>query len=255
MLSTQDTNTIITQLKKIWLKETDATIYLASITLWACTIKQITQHTNTNRITTHDSVGRLIKKWLLLETYSGKRRLIFPQQISYLQYLVDQKKSEVDQLQYDVSSTINILQWLHLQSDHLPHITISKGRQWINDMLWQISNQKPEVLHVISDSRHFDELISIDFLNKLSIAKTKVQMILPAWFDHFIFSAHAKWVHIDTSLLSPSLWWKWWMTIRWGTVALHAYEGIYITTTTIQNTAIATMMQCFFDKMHSEQYT
>lgn len=246
MLSSQETQTIISQLKKIWFKETDATIYLASITLWACTIKQLTHHTDINRVTTHDSVWRLIDKGLLLETYSRKRRLIFPQQISYLQQLVEQKKSEVDQLQYEVSSTINFLQWLHLHSQHLPQITISKGRQGIDDMLSHISTHKPTSLQVITDSRHFDELISIDFLNKLSTTKTRVQIILPAWFDHFIFSAHAKWVNIDTSLLSPSLWWKWWMTIRWDTVALHAYEGIYITTTTIQNSSIAMMMRSLF---------
>jgi hypothetical protein len=244
------THTLVSQLQKIWLRDTDSKIYLASITLWACTIKQLTEHTQVNRITVHDSVGRLIEKWLLLETYSNKRRLIFPQQISHLQYLVDTRKAEVDQLQHEVSSTIHLLQSLHLQSDHLPQIRISKWRQGINDMLSEISNKKPDSLLVISDSRHFDELISINFLNKLSKAKTKVQMILPTGFDHFIFSAHAKWVFIETRTLDSQDWRKWWMTLWWDTIALHAYEGIYITTTIIENPAIAQMMKCFFEKMY-----
>jgi len=39
------------------------------------------------------------------------------------------------------------------------------------------------------------------------------------------------------------------MTLRENLVALHAYEGVYITTTLIENTAIADMMKTSFQTM------
>lgn len=240
---------IIQQLKKIWLNETDASIYLASIHLWACSIQQLTDQTNIHRITTHDSVSRLIQKWLLLETFSWRKRLIYPQQISSLQHLVDRKKAEVDSLQQDVSSTIHMLQSLHLQSEYLPKITISKWRQWIQSLLSELKENSPQEIFSISDSWHFDELLNVQFLDSLAQQKTKLSIILPRWFEHFIFSAHAKGVELSSKTFKEETSRSWWITLRWATIALHAYEWIYITTTKITNPAIAMMMKGMFTNM------
>lgn len=241
--------TIIHHLEEIWLHHTDAEVYLASIRLGACTINQLTTQTKINRITVHDSVGRLIEKWLLLETYSGKRRLVFPQQISNLQHLVDAKKTELDQLQNRVSQTITLLQSLHLQSNYLPQIRIAKGRQGISDMIQDLKISTSSDIMIMTDSRHFDELLTIHFLDSMKQSKKQIQMILPPWFEHFIFSAHAKGVNITTHTIPETMKREGGMTIRWSTVALHAYEGVYITTTIIENSAIAQMMTHCFEQM------
>lgn len=243
---------ILTQLKEIGLQETDAQIYLASIKIGACSIGQLTSQTRINRITVHDSVGRLVSKGLLLETFSGKRRLVYPQQISQLQHLVDTKKAEVDQLQLNVSKTISSLQSLHLQSDYLPHIRMSKGRQGISDMIREIKEDQPEQIWVICDSRHFDELLSVHFLDNLNTYRWSLRMIVPAWFEHFIFSASAKWLKVQTFTMPENMKRSGWMTIWWNKVALHAYEGIYITTTIIENNPITQMMSNSFENMWSQ---
>lgn len=242
---------ILKQLKKLWLNETDAHIYLSSIHIWACSIGQLTTHTWINRITIHDSVWRLIKKWLLLETFSWKRRLIFPEQISKLHHLVDIKKSELDQLQHDVSTTVNLLQSLHLQSEYLPQVKISKGAQWITTMLREITAEQVWTLKIITDSRHFDELLNNHFLEQIKKKNNTLEMILPIGFEHFIFSAEAKGIRLKTKTLPAESSWTWWITIRWDKVALHAYEWVYITTTIIENTAIKKMIEAFFDSMRS----
>jgi hypothetical protein len=61
-LSKLDQTHLLEQLAHIGLHETDAIIYLASLRLGACTISQLTDQTKLNRITIHDSVGRLIEK-------------------------------------------------------------------------------------------------------------------------------------------------------------------------------------------------
>jgi len=237
---------LLAQLQKIGLHETDAKVYLASIHLGACTINQLTKHTKINRITVHDSTKRLVQKWLLLETFSGKKRLVFPQQISNLQHIVDLKKSELDTLQHEVSTTIHLLQSLHLQSTYLPHIRIAKWRAGIQQMLHEIKEHKTTKISIISDSWHFDELITGHFLDNLETKKHTVDIILPAGFEHFIFSAHAKGVSIRSRTLADTIQRKWGMTIRWDTVALHAYEWVYITTTLIENKAIVAMMKSSF---------
>jgi len=97
---------VVKLLENIWLNTTDAEVYLASIHLGASTIKQLTTHTQQNRITVHDSVWRLVQKWIILETYSWRKRLIFPQTIDKLQLLVEHKQAELVQYENDVRSTI-----------------------------------------------------------------------------------------------------------------------------------------------------
>lgn len=240
---------LLLQLEKVWLKGTDATIYLASIHLGACTINQLTKHTTINRITVHDSVKRLINKWLLMETFSNKKRLVFPQQINNLQHLVDIKRSEMDQLQHDVSTTIHLLQSLHLESAYLPHIRIAKWRAGISQMLNEIKEHTATKIQIISDSWHFDELLTINFLENLQDKKHTIDIILPPWFEHFVFSAHAKKIAIKSYTIPTDMQRNGGMTIRWDIVALHAYEGVYITTTIIENKAITSMMKSSFQAM------
>ena len=251
MTSNLSQENLLKQLNAIGLHDTDAQVYLASIRMGACTIGQLTTQTKINRITVHDCVGRLINKGLLLETFSGKRRLVYPQQINQLQHLVDTKKAEVDQLQLNVTKTINILQSLHLQSDYLPHMRISKGRQGISDMIREIKEYKNGPLLTVSDSRHFDELLNVHFLDSLTHFIQPIQMILPAWFEHFVFSAYAKWLKIQTQTIGEHMKRSGGMTIWWDKVALHAYEWIYITTTIIENNPIAQMMTNSFQNMRT----
>ena len=241
---------LLTQLRKIWLHDTDAEIYLTSLRLGACTIRQLTEQTNIHRVTVHDAVARLIANWLLLETYSGKKRLVFPQQITNLQHLVERKKAEVDQLQQDVSATMQLLQSVHLQAEYLPHIRITKWRAGITSMINEMTQSRASEIRVMSDSRHFDELVSVHFLDSVTKARPakQLRMILPDGFEHFLFSAKAKWVSIESSSLDPSVNRKWWMTIRDDTVALHAYEWLYITTTIITNQPIVQMMKSCFEQ-------
>lgn len=246
----RDPNTsLIEQLRSIGLAETDAQVYLASIHLGACTIGQITSKTKINRITTHDSVARLISRWLLLETHSGKRRLVYPQQVSSLQHIVDSKKAEIDQLQLNVSKTINMLSSLQLQSDYLPRIRISKGRQGISDMIRELREIQEDELLIICDSRHFDELLNVHFLDNLNRSTWTIRMIIPAGFEHFIFSAYAKWLQIQTLTMPETMKWSGGMTIWNNKVALHAYEGIFITTTIIENNPIHQMMRDNFESL------
>jgi len=227
---------------ELGLGETDAHIYLASVRIGACSINQLSSKTGINRVTTHDSVGRLIEKWLLLNSFAGKRRLIYPQQIHHLQSLVDQQKTKIEQMQLQVNQVIGQLQSVYSLSEFLPRVRVSKGREWIQDMLAEIKHDAPNNLNIICDSWHFDELLNVHFMDRMRWIQWTISMIIPTGFEHFIFSAIAKNLPIKAQSLQEDIIWSWGMTLWSNKVALHAYEWIYITTTIIENKAIATMM-------------
>lgn len=136
---------------------------------------------------------------MFLETHSGQRRLVYPKQVEALQSLVDIKKSELTQLQYQVDQTISLLNDIQLQSQHLPHIRFYKGKEGIQTVIHEmITDNRP--IAMISDSRHFDDLIDNKFIEqsaKSNQYKEQIQLIIPAGYEHFIFTHKAKHTHVN----------------------------------------------------------
>lgn len=243
---------IITQnLQKLWLHPTDAQIYINSLSLGACTVTQLADQLNLNRVTTHDAVERLIEKGLFLETHSGQRRLVYPKQVEALQSLVDTKKTELTQLQYQVDQTISLLNDIQLQSKHLPHIRFYKWKEGIQTVINEmLIDNKP--ISMISDSRHFDDLIDNKFIEQSAKSdnyKETIKLIIPTGYEHFIFTHKAKHPHVTIQQFWPWQSWTGGMSIWWNKIAYYSYEGRYITTTVIENTPISQMMSFSFQSL------
>jgi len=82
---------------------------------------------------------------------------------------VDTKKSELTQLQYQVDQTISLLNDIQLQSQHLPHIRFYKGKEGIQTVIHEmLIDDKP--IAMMSDSRHFDDLIDNKFIEQSATA-------------------------------------------------------------------------------------
>jgi len=245
---------IIQNLQKLWLHPTDAQIYISSLSLGACTVIQLADQLNLHRVTTHDAVQRLIDKWLFLETHSGQRRLVYPKQVEALQSLVDTKKSELTQLQYQVDQTISLLNDIQLQSQHLPHIRFYKGKEGIQTVIHEmLIDDKP--IAMMSDSRHFDDLIDNKFIEQSATAghyNKEIQLIIPAGYEHFIFTHKAKHPHVSIQQFWSWQQWTGGVSIRWDKVAYYSYEGRYITTTVIENIPISQMMLFSFQSLWNQ---
>lgn len=245
---------IIQNLQKLWLHPTDAQIYISSLSLGACTVIQLADELDLNRVTTHDAVQRLIDKWLFLETHSGQRRLVYPKQVEALQSLVDTKKSELTQLQYQVDQTISLLNDIQLQSQHLPHIRFYKWKEGIQTVIHEMfTDDRP--ISMISDSRHFDDLIDNKFIEQSARSNhynQQIQLIIPAGYEHFIFTHKAKHPHVSIQQFWSWQQWTGGVSIRWNKVAYYSYEGRYITTTVIENIPISQMMFFSFQSLWSQ---
>jgi hypothetical protein len=70
-------------------------------------------------------------------------------------------------------------------------------------------------------------------------------------YEHFSFTHKAYHKKLYVKYLTDAHVWRGGMSVRGNKVALHSYEGIYITTTIIENAPIAVMMRASFGAMWS----
>lgn len=196
----------------------------------------------------------LIEKWLFAETFSNNRRLIYPNPVQSLQQLVDLHKAKIQQMQLQVDQTISLLQGIQLQGKFLPQVRFAKWHDWVRKLYKEIledinsfANLKASTLnqniYIISDSRHFDDIIDNKFLDQFVDKNIYIHLILPQWYEHFVFTYNSRLgKKFESREYEHSLWRNGAMAIWWDKVAMFSYEGIYITTTTIQNKPIHNMM-------------
>lgn len=235
-------------LMQLWLWESDCTIYLLWLEMGASTVVQLADESGIHRVTVHDIVWRLVDRWLFLETRSGQRRLVYPKQVDSLQSLVDHKASELTILQTRVTEIMSLLRDVQLSSQYLPQIRFYKWQEGIaivgKEML-----EDGQAIHIVSDSRHFDDLIDNKFLDKAVWHPSPIALLIPMGYEHFSFTHKAKHDKLSIKYLTADQSRRGAMSIRWDKVALHSYEGIYITTTIMQNPPIAAMMRASFQAM------
>ena len=238
------TNSLI----ELWLGESDCVIYLLGLEMGASTVVQLADESGIHRVTVHDIVGRLVDKWLFLETRSGQRRLVYPKQVDALQSLVDHKASELTLLQSRVTETMSLLRDVQFSSVYLPQIRFYKWQEWINLVGREMLDDR-QPIQIISDSRHFDDLIDNKFLDKAVWHPSSISLLIPMGYEHFSFTHKAKHDKLSIHYLTTQQTRRGSMSIRWDKVALHSYEWVYITTTIIQNPPIALMMRASFQAM------
>lgn len=236
-------------LKKLWLNESEITIFMHWLRIGPSTIINLAKHTQTKRITTHAIVHRLIEKWLFLEAYNKKRRLVYPNTLDSLQKLLDKKKFELQELEQEVQSTSEILKSIQSQSENFPKVRFYKGKEGIQIMLNEVMKDKKN-MYVISDSQHFYDLIDNNFLEESHKIRQKnkieVQMVFPIGFEHFYYTQWTYKQKPTIKVLPNEKLMKWWINIWWNKVALHCYKNWFITTTIIENPEISNIILFMF---------
>ena len=242
-------------LHRLWLSHSEIQVFFAGLERGAATIKQLAEDTRMNRITVHEIVRRLIKKWVFLETYSKKKRLVYPNQMEALPRLVEQKKYDVQQLEQDALKAASLLKSLQSQSAWFPKSRFYKGKEGIQIVLNEIKQDRQDAA-LMSDGQHFYDLIDNDFLEKsVDIRqryKIRLRMIFPAGFEYFTYTQGTYQQQLEIKALPehPSL--KWGMISRWDKIARHCYEGSFITTTILENPQISGIMQFLFEHLREQ---
>ena len=236
-------------LNRLGLWDSEVQIFLLWLENGALTIAQLAQLSTLWRITVHEIVGRLIKKGLYLEAKSGRKRLVYPNQVDALEHLVDHKTLELQQLKKDAKKASSLLQSIQNQSENFPKTRFYKGQEWLQKMLAEIKKDQQDV-SIMSDGQHFYELIDNNFLEKtLELRKKKelkVQLLFPTWFEYFTYTQGTYQQQLQIKSLPHQDLLKGGMTIWWTKVALHCYEGKFITTTILENTQIRNILSYLY---------
>lgn len=248
-ISTPDLHRIKTTLGKLGLIESEIEIFLLWLQLGATSIAQLAEQTKMNRITVHEIVGRLIKKWLFLETYAKHRRLVYPNSIDSLLQFVDRKKQEVLKLEHDAQQATSLLRSLQQQSQTLPNTRVYKGSEGIQTIIKEILSDKVSIM-ILSDGQHFYDLIDNNLLEtSLKLRRNKklrVQLIFPTGFDYFIYTQGTYQQELEIKSLPNEEILHGGITIRGDKMAFHCYEWQFLTTTILHNAAIAKIVGYFF---------
>ncbi len=254
MLQTQ-LRSIEQVLEKIWLHPSDIKIFLLWLELWASTIAQLAQHANMGRITVHEIVRRLIKYGLFLQTYSQKKRLVYPNTLDSLNQFIEKRKLEVHQLEKEVHAASHILRSLQTQAENFPKTRFYKWREWIHIMMQEMLHDRKSIM-VTSDWQHFYDLVDNEFLEQSLALRNKyrisVQLLFPMGFEYFCFTQWMYQQKLGIRFLPENTTLKWWMTIRWNKVAFHCYEWRFLTTTIIESQDIANMMTWNFTQAREQ---
>jgi len=237
-------------LMRLGLNKTEIHVYLTALKVGPNTVMNLAEHAELKRVTTHAVVNELITKSVFLDTYRGKKRLVYAAPIDALQTIVEQKRFEVEQLESQLESSKSLFQQIKSLSENFPDVRMYQWTEWITTTLLEIARDEEDVC-IINDAHSFNELIEDKTLHwsyqKRTELWVKTRMVYPDWFKDYW---HIEWddnyaIHIKTLPVNQIV--DGWISIRGNKVAMHCYKEWFITTTILENKEIAALVRCMFD--------
>lgn len=239
-------------LKQFELSDHERMIFCAGLEVWPASIIQLAQHTHLHRLTVHQTVQAMLQQWLFLETYSGKKRLVYPNSIDGLTLMLEEKKRKIKHLEQQLESAKDIFNYLRNKRDTDPMTRLYRGIEWVNVTLMEMAKDKKDVA-VLYDAQSLQNIMDEQLYHRSYQQRTlhhsKTRLILPETFRDFW---HVEWkddYDVMIRILPPQQIIQWGIEIRWSKVALHCYREWDIMTTIIDNSEIAAIMLVMYESM------
>lgn len=246
-------NTLI----QLGIGESEIVIFMLGLEYGAMSIKQLSEESGMGRITVHEVVKRLLEKWLFLETRSGKRRMVYPNQLDALQWLVDRKRNEVMEMEQVAWQAIELLKDFQSQSSYFPKTRYYKWKEWMRQVVKEIKDDKNNV-QILSDGQHFYDLIDNNFLEESLTWRKKyditVSLLFPMGFEYFTYTqgTYQQELNIKSHDGIEASGIRGGLTIWWEKVWMHSYQGKYITTTIIEHPMISQLHKGMFELLWNQ---
>ncbi len=92
--------------KKLDLKEGEVAIYLELLKMQSGTVLQLAHATGMNRITVHGYVNTLMRYGLISQTKKGSRRILVPEPLEKVEFLLEGKKQEIEQAEKELPQVL-----------------------------------------------------------------------------------------------------------------------------------------------------
>ena len=240
---------------KFDLNETERAVYLAGLVTWPATVIQISRQSTVARLSVHQAVTKLIDMGLFLETYYGKKRLVYPHSIDGLYALLEEKKFALQQLENSLDASKNIFDYIKQSRESFPQTRMYQGIEGINTTLLEMAKDA-EPISIIYDANALQLLVDEKIFHRsyTQRAEKKIQtrLILPTSFRDFW---HLEWkddYDVMIRTLPDRQIIQWGIEIWWAKIALHCYQESFVTTTIIENRQIAQILLVMYESMRSQ---
>jgi sugar-specific transcriptional regulator TrmB len=166
---------ILKLLSNLGLNEREIAVYLAGIQLGPTTIAKLSQHSNLGRTTVYPVIETLTKKGLITEIYSGWKKSYSAESPSKLRLILEQKKSELDELLPELDE-------LTLNQDDQSLIKIQNGKTQIKKTYYDLLETKDPKDYLVIANRelwesNMGEAFTSDFYNKRSKVGFDIKLI------------------------------------------------------------------------------
>lgn len=213
------------------------------------TISQLSEKAGVKRVTVHAMISKLVWEWLFREIRRGKKRLITPAPFEALEWIIQQKQFQIDQLGSQLNASRPLFEHLKSLSENFPKVRMLQWREWLNTTLVEIANDDHDV-YVINDAHSFNSIIDLKTLHRSYETRAKkwikTSMIFPEGFTDFWHVSRDSDYLIHIKTLAADALIDGWVEIWWNKVALHCYKEWYVTSTILENPEIAWIMKQLF---------
>lgn len=132
-------------LSKLGLNSTEQSVYLAGLTLGPSTILQLAEQSKLKRLTVHQAVQSMIEQGVVMETYYGKRRLVYPNNADGLRLLIEEKKFTLRQLEQELESSKSVFDAIITARNSFSNTRLYHGIEGLNTALIEIANDGQDV--------------------------------------------------------------------------------------------------------------
>lgn len=241
-------------LKQFDLSDHERTVFCAGLSSWPSTIIQLAQQADLHRLTVHQVVQSMIEKGLFLETYSSKKRLVYPNSSDGLTLMLEEQKRKLRHLEQQLESAKDIFHYLRNKRDSDPMTRLYRGIEGMNVTLMEMAKDGYDIA-VLYDAQSLQDVIDESLYHRSYQQRQKqgihTRLLLP---DSFRDYRHVEWkedYNITIKVLPSQQIIQWGIEIWGSKVALHSYKERDITTTIIDNAPIASMLLVMYQSMRS----
>jgi len=163
MLSRAEQKFIQEQLQYFSCTDREVSIYLEALQMGPVSVQALAKQIGQNRITVHSATEQLVKKGLLYESRSGKRRLLVAEEPDSLFRLLSKKENELEYARANLGYAVGLLRRVHSPVSSRPSVQFHEGVEGFRRMLDMTLSAKGEFLALINVEL-FSEHLSAEYL-------------------------------------------------------------------------------------------
>lgn len=142
----------ISVIKRLWLKEKEAEIYIDLVENWVSTITSIIERTWLHRPEAYRIIPLLKEWWFISEIKKWKKRLFMAESPEKLATLIENLTKDLDNIMPDLISK-------HISAEKRPNVKYLEWKKWITFVFSDIVNSlnKWDVFYRISSEKDVDK--------------------------------------------------------------------------------------------------